>query len=243
MRDFFSCYTIDFETTGVDPTVAHPLEVALVSPSGDAVFNTLLQCEIPIPPETSAVHHICDEDLEGAPHWAIIKESLANFCAPSPENFLSGELCILVAHNAEYEQGILGTEFVPVDWICTYKCALRVWPDAPGHKNEVLRYWLKLGEDRGRCGDQHPHSALHDCQVTRLLLKELFKHATLEQLLEWSKLPAKLPRMPLGKHYNQTWDTIPYPYLKWLVGQADMRPDVKFCAKEEMERRYSTHQG
>jgi hypothetical protein len=25
-------------------------------------------------------------------------------------------------------------------WICTYKCALRVWPDLDGHSNQELRY-------------------------------------------------------------------------------------------------------
>src|SRR5262245_25865334 len=31
-----------------------------------------------------------------------------------------------------------------VPWLCTYKSALRAWPDAPRHSNSVLRYWLGI---------------------------------------------------------------------------------------------------
>lgn len=233
-------FTIDFETTGVDPKTCEPVEVAVFNPhNGVNNCSWFIKPSISIPPETSAVHHIIDADVSNAPAWHEVRSTLAhNFTVPP-----DGKLPILVAHNAEYEKTILlrnpegCSDFPPVIWVCTYKCALRVWPDAPGHKNEVLRYWLKLGSDRGRYARQQPHSALHDCRVTYAILTELLKHATIEQLVEWSELPAKLPRMPMGKHFGQTWDTVPGPYLQWCLAQADMREDVKFCAKEELERR------
>lgn len=231
-------YTIDFETTGVDPKTCEPVEVALFNPETHEL-SWFIKPKEPIPAETSAVHHIIDADVELAPVWPIARNGLAGILSTEPHC----KLPILVAHNAEYEKTILlknpegCSDFPPVIWICTYKCALRVWPNAPAHRNEVLRYWLELGTDRGRHADQHPHSALHDAKVTYLLLTELLKHATLEQLVEWSELPAKLPFMPMGKHYKQTWDTIPAPYLQWCMAQTDMREDVKFCAKEELERR------
>ena len=34
-------------------------------------------------------------------------------------------------------------------WICTWKCALRLWPSSPGFSNQVLRYWrMPEGLDR-----------------------------------------------------------------------------------------------
>lgn len=234
-------YTIDFETTGVDPKTCEPVEVAMFSP-GVEEFSWFIKPNNPIPAETSAVHHIVDSDVADSPAWYEVRSTLSHNLTTT-----SGKLPILVAHNAEYEKTILlkdvegSTGFPPVIWICTYKCALRVWPDAPAHRNEVLRYWLKLSSPApalGRLGSaQQPHSALHDCKVTYAILTELLKHATLEQLVEWSELPAKLPSMPMGKHYKQSWDTIPGPYLQWCISQTDMREDVKYCAKEELERR------
>jgi exodeoxyribonuclease X len=228
--DIHNCYAIDFETTDVDPKKCEPIEFACVHFTGG--FDLFIRPNNPIPPETSAIHHITDEDVANAPGWDIQKQLLIDFFTASPGSALP----ILVAHNAEYERTIIG-EFPPVLWVCTYKCALRIWPEAPGHKNEVLRYWLKLGTNRGRSNNQHPHSALHDCQVTFLILQELLKHATLEQLVEWTELPAKLPHMPMGKHYKQKWEEIPGPYLQWCINQQDMREDVKYCAREELQRR------
>lgn len=231
-------FTIDFETTGVDPKTCEPIELAIFHPQTHEI-SWFIKPENPIPPETSAVHHIIDSDVQLAPSWKIVRDGFAEMMRTDEGQ----RLPILVAHNAEYEKTILQRnpegcdDFPPVIWICTYKCALRVWPNAPGHKNEVLRYYLELGEDRGRYAHQQPHSALHDARVTYSLLTELLQHATIEQLVEWSELPAKLPFMPMGKHYKQTWDTVPAPYLIWCIKQADMREDVKYNAQEELNRR------
>ncbi len=230
-------FTIDFETTGVDSKTCHPVEVAVYGANTE--ISIFIKPPEPIPPETSAVHHIIDNDVMHSDDWMTVRGKLVEFFTTH-----AGEhLPILVAHNAEYEKNILlrkypdVEDFPPVLWICTYKCALRVWPNAPSHKNEVLRYWLELGDDRGRYATQQPHSALHDTRVTYLILQELLNHATLDELVEWTELPAKLPYMPMGKHFKQPWDTIPAQYLQWCCNQVDMREDVKFCAKEELERR------
>lgn len=233
-------YTIDFETTGVDPKLCEPVEVALYNPEVHEI-SWFIKPEKPIPPETSAVHHITDADVLLAPSWPIVRKGLAEMLTTEPDQ----KLPILVAHNAEYEKTIICKtvegcpDFPPVIWICTYKCALRIWPNAPAHKNEVLRYWLELGDDRGRFADQHPHSALHDARVTYLLLTKLLEHATIEQLVEWSELPAKLPYVPMGKHYKEPWASVPSQYLMWIVKTVDMREDVKYCAQEELNKRKS----
>lgn len=237
MNGLGRCNLLDFETTGVDTATAKPVEMAVLNAlNNSTVFNTLINPECPIPAETSAVHHITDEDVVDAPTWAVVKNDFAEYCKPGIDT--NPMLPILVAHNAEYEKGILG-DFVPVLWICTYKCALRIWPDAPNHKNETLRYHLKLGSSRGRIGHQQTHSAMHDCGVTRLLLLELLKHATLDQLIEWTDQPAQLPYIPLGKFYGKKWNdpVVDNGYLNWLIGTKDMREDVKHCARTELERR------
>lgn len=232
MTDLSKVYTIDFETTGVDPKTAHAVEVALF---GSTVsIESYIKPPVPIPAETSAIHHITDEDVANAETWESVKQDLSDFLTGQ-----AGEhLATLVAHNAQYEKDILGEGFTPVLWVCTYKCALRIWPDAPSHKNEVLRYWLELGNDRGRSAEvQRPHSAMHDAKVTYSLLQKMLELHTIEQLIEWTDEPAALPYMPMGKHFKQKWDTIPAPYLDWCVKTVDLREDVKACAKAELDRR------
>ncbi len=233
--DIQNVYAIDFETTGVDPKTCEPLEVAIYS-SLNYSMSQLIKPSGAIPAETSAIHHIVAEDVEFEASWSDVRA----FIQQELLKRSNGVVPVLVAHNADYEKAIISRgdiPFIPVQWICTYKCALRVWPDAPSHKNEVLRYWLKLGSNRGRKIIQTPHSALHDAIVTYLLFTELSGRATLEQLIEWTEEPANIPRVPMGKHFGQKWEEVPAPYLDWCVKQIDMRDDVKHAAKKELARR------
>lgn len=225
-------YTLDFETTNIDPKVAIPVEVSLrqMKPCG-MLYDTFIDPGIPIPVETSAIHHITDNDVRGSDTWPVVKQDLADILTAKPGKPLN----VLVAHNAKYEQGVLG-EFVPVLWVCTYKCAVRVWEHAPSYKNEVLRYWLKL-DNLGRAYHQQAHSAGHDTAVTEQIFQKLLEHTTLEQLIEWTDQPTLLRKMPFGKHFNQPWNEIPGGYLDWILKQTDMDVDVKYCAAEEVKRR------
>lgn len=217
----------DTETTGIDPKEAKIVEVALFNDYG-VTYNTLVNPLCPIPPETSAVHHICDADVEGLEGWEIVRPSLQSYMKTKG-------VTTLVAHNAEYDRTVLGPTF-DVAWICTYKCALRQWPDAPSHKNEVLRYWLGLG-DLGRQYAQGSHSALHDAKVTYLILEELLKHQPFEKLLQWSNEPKYFSKISFGKHAGKKWAEIDSGYLGWMTKQTDMDPDIKACAQRELDRR------
>jgi exodeoxyribonuclease X len=74
--------------------------------------STLVRPGIPVPPESSAVHHLIDEDLAGAP--------------PLMELFKDADA--YVAHNADFERSFLGPLLGDATWVCTYKAALRIWP-------------------------------------------------------------------------------------------------------------------
>jgi exodeoxyribonuclease X len=62
---------IDIETTGTDPEQDAVIEIASVDVLADGTIanrqSTLVRPGIPVPPEASAVHHLIDEDLAGAP--------------------------------------------------------------------------------------------------------------------------------------------------------------------------------
>lgn len=228
---------IDLESTSREPAEAHIVEWAaiVVTPEwfgegGAQEYGSLVRPPIPIPPETSAVHHIVDADVADAPTWDEEQQHLATL--------LGAAAVIAVAHNAEYERTILAKTALPsVRWLCTYKAALRVWPDCPSHSNECLRYFLGLGI--GRKGQHAAHSALHDARVTAQILGELLRAGTsIEDMLKWTTEPALLPRCPIGVWRGKKWDEVDYGFLDWIIYKArDMREDIKFCAKAEIERR------
>lgn len=233
---------VDLESTNREPKDAHIVEwaaVVIVPPwfSEEGLVQEhggLVKPPIPIPAETSAVHHIIDADVEGAPSWESEKDKLAVLLVPGGR--------IAVAHNAEYERALLAKEGLNivggvVPWLCTYKAALRVWPDAPGHGNECLRYFLGLGT--GRAGGQAPHSAMHDARVTAQILGELLRAGTsIADMLKWTTEPAMLPTCPIGVWRGKKWDEVDHGFLDWIIYKArDMREDIKFCAKAEIQRR------
>jgi exodeoxyribonuclease X len=222
---------IDFETTHREPTDAHIVEAAAVFVKDgrlDSSHSFLVKPPISIPPETSAVHHIIDQDVANALPWEQAQVALVN-ALQAPD-------VIAVAHNADFERTFIDP-LVQVPWICTYKGACRVFRDAPGHSNEVLRYYLGFGT--GRSAEQHPHSALHDALVTaQLLIAMLEKGTTVENLVAWQKHPAMIPFCPIGDYRGMRWENVPADFLEWICHKArNMRPDLIFCAGTELNRR------
>lgn len=111
---------------------------------------------------------------------------------------------------------------------------MHVWPDAPKHGNQVLRYWRGLALDPAFA--MPPHRAGPDAWVTAHLLRELLRLTTVEQMIAWSDQPRPIPTLPFGKHRGATWNEVPADYLQWMVGQ-DMDPDVLWHARAELGRR------
>lgn len=218
---------LDTETTGVDPKTCKIVEIALLNPYSDVSYCQLVNPGCAIPPEVSAIHHICDDDVVDEPSWEEVKVEVESLIEKHGIAFLA-------AHNADYDKAVVN--FIDTVWIDTYRCALRQWPDAPSHKNEVLKYWLGLG-DRGRKAKHAAHSALHDCGTTALILAELLKHNSVEQLIEWSNGPKMFTKIPFGKHAGKKWEDIDTGYLQWMCKQADMDKDFVACAAREIQRR------
>lgn len=229
---------IDLETTDREPEKAHIVEWAavIITPpwfgeGGIRSIGGMVKPPVAIPAETSAVHHITDEDVADAPHWLTVAGELFEV--------LAGEGTIAVAHNAAFERTMLTRELPALPnlrWLCTYKAACRVWPDAPGLSNEILRYHLGLGT--GRRGTQAPHSALHDARVTAQLLDELLQAGTsIADMLAWTEQPALLPTCPLGDWRGHKWADVEVGFLQWIIRKIQDRPDVVFCAQTELDRR------
>lgn len=233
MTQFFS--VVDLELTDREPSKAHVVEAAVVLCTPDQFVGSmtwLVKPPVSIPPETSAVHHIVDEDVALQQPWDVISQRVGAVMRVNPT-------AIMVAHNADCERAVLETLVPGHRWICTYKAAMRIWPNAPSFSNEGLRYYLKL-PDLGRKFHQRPHSAKHDAIVTsQILTRLLYEETTVDELVAWTNEPALHPRCPIGQYRNLPWDEVPTDFLQWILYKAyDMREDIKFCARKEMQRRF-----
>ena len=226
---------IDIETTGMAPP-AEIIEFGRVDvvSKGDAwhIERPMARLYRPIngiPPETMAVHHITETDFTAdTPVCSEDRLKLAIQGGSNPD--------VLVAHNCSFERMFIpDTVTSDLPWICTLKVALRIWPNAPGHSNQILRYWRGLNLDAALA--MPPHRAGPDAWVTAHLLTELLKEAAVETMIGWTAEPKCLPKVPFGKHRNSSWSDVPIDYLNWMVGQSDMDSDAIWCAQQELKRR------
>ena len=143
------------------------------------------------------------------------------------------DLVAFAAHNAAFDQQWLPPDLLGnLPLICTYKAAVHIWPEAPRHTNQVLRYWLNLDMDRSIA--DRAHRALPDAYVTAHLLREILKHASIEELICWTNEPVLLPRVPFGKHRGHKWTDVPPDYLQWILRQQDMNEDVAYTARHHL---------
>ena len=221
---------LDTETTGIKPEEgAKVLEVAAIilsneSGSWEALTNhwqSYVEFEGEIPPEARAVHHISPNDVKpGAPdcypYDVVIKEMLD----------AEEEGSCYAAHNAKFDSGFLPELTLP--WLCTHRCALHIYPDAPRYSNQVLRYFLGIEPDPKLIEGLAPHRALYDTAVTAgLLLDMLGKGYTPEQLIRMTSTPILQVTCKFGsKHFDQPWAEVPRSYMNWMLREGVRADDI-----------------
>lgn len=222
---------IDFETTGTDLPDAEVCEVGICDLNvdrGEVLKPFTWLCGVKsMPPQVRAVHHISLAECAGNAPFDPADMFAHAWGAPDA----------IAAHNAEFETKFFES---PVPVICTYKVALRVWPDAPAHNNGALRYWL---EDEGKIAPEHhltqpAHRAGPDAYVTAHILKALFDTGvTGKQMVAWTKEPRLLSKCPIGKFRDKPWSEVEGGFLGWMLRQPDMAEDLKWNAQREIQRR------
>lgn len=232
---------VDLETLGLAPpaTVCEAAAWDVYrNDDGEAAYRkhieTLVNPCAPIPPEMSAIHHITDRDVIGAPLWLGVHNALRSG-RPAPS--------VYVAHRAAFESQWI--EIPPnAYWICTWKVALVLWPDAPKHSNQALRYYLGLDLDKRLA--MPPHRAGPDGYVTASILIMALGRASIKDMVNWSIQPALLRTPGFGEHRDEKWADIPTDYLRWIINKSDMAKtnvDVYWCARNELTRRDKTVSG
>jgi exodeoxyribonuclease X len=226
---------VDLETNGLAPP-AEALELArcdLVKSEGaewvvGLPTAQLFGCRAPLDPAARAAHHLRPVDLETKPFFVATPDCVSGADA-------------VACHNLTFEQQWLGEAFADKPLICTYKAALRVWPDAPSHSNGALRYWL---EDQGLITPawsvtQPAHRAGPDAYVTAWILKALLETGVSgREMVQWAKEPRLLPTCPIGEKWRgKKWADVDGGFLDWMTKQQTMEPDLKWLARRELDRR------
>lgn len=219
---------LDLETTGKNPEEGDlPVEVAITwldDANGRTSFECLFNPGRPIPPEASAVHHITDGDVaEARP-------------LPQPDEWIAllASADYIVAHNAQFDRSFLPNLKRP--WICTWRVALHLWPAAPGHGLQVLRYFLDLKPVIP--SGVAPHRASYDVACCVALLQRCMEEKRKsnniwEWLVELTTKPVILERVSFGKHRGQKWADVPRDYLAWILSK-DFDEDVRHTARHHM---------
>ncbi|GBQ86510.1 DNA polymerase III subunit epsilon [Asaia krungthepensis NRIC 0535] len=172
---------IDLETTGAHPLSSEVIEFGAVDVFCDNdtwqigdVRTRLFRPSGPLTPETQAVHHLMDEDFTpDMPH--ATPEALSSLILgdPAPD--------MLVAHHIAFERHFLTDAMTGgLPWLCTLRASQKLWPEAPRHTNQILRYWLGLDLDRHLASPAH--RAGPDAYVTAHILMRQLALASPEEL-------------------------------------------------------------
>jgi exodeoxyribonuclease X len=221
---------VDTETTGVS-LQDQVVEIALVRVRNETLverYTSLVQPSIPIPASASEVHHIVDADVASAPRLAEIAGEIEEWI---------GDKSVLVAHNAGFDAG-----FLPFlsgrQWLCTMRLAKHIYPESPSHRNQFLRYALKLTVDTE---GQAAHRALGDALVTAALYvhlreraSELFGEMTAPMLAELADKPIAVKTINFGKaHFGKAVDTVPLDYVRWaLESMSNLDADMRLALQK-----------
>jgi len=219
---------VDTETSDLPERGGSMLELAwmvLSEPNWKimSAYETYIQYEGPIDPRAQASHHIKADCLK-AERGAIPREQAVGKLLHelSPDVYL-------VAHNSDFDRQFLSELANP--WICTYRVSKHIWPEAPGHSNQVLRYWLGVKPDLSmatRITHRSPHQALYDVATTVGILQKMLEHHSPVELHDITKGPNLLKTIGFGKHRGIEFKDIPIDYMRWLRGQPKLEPDLKF---------------
>lgn len=206
---------LDTETSGDGPT-DRVVELATVELPGWRTCSMIVDPEVPISVEARAVHHITDEEIAGAPKLRDLR--------PWSED------AVHAAHNMGFDARILLQSGAPLPdrRLCTWRCSMHLWPDAPSYKNQALRYWLNVrvpDEAWAEMRRLHPHRALYDAIVTAGILQKMLETHSVDDLVGLTSAPVLLKTIRFGVHRGKLWSEVPEGYLRWILRQGQKQSD------------------
>jgi DNA polymerase-3 subunit epsilon len=161
----------DTETTGLYPLASRLVEIGATrfDSGGEriAVFEQLINPEMPIPPEAQAVNHITDEMVRDQPTVEMV--------LPAFIDFLDGPDNLLVAHNAPFDVEFIGVDMLRLGMALprhmvfdTCLLAQAIMPGLRSYRLEALAVILGVASPQ-------QHRALSDAELTKDVLMTLLR--------------------------------------------------------------------
>jgi DNA polymerase-3 subunit epsilon len=218
----------DTETTGIRAGKDRITEIAAYDPIKDQTFCSLVNPECPIPAEVTAITHITDEMVKGAPLFKDVASRFLEFC--------SGDVVLIAHNNDSFDKPFLEAEFArsglqlpPFQYLDSLKWARKYRSDLPRHTLQSLREVYGIQANQA-------HRALDDVlvlhQVFSRMIDDLDLHTALKLLLE---APA-IVRMPFGKYAGKPLSEIPKDYVRWLSEQGALNKPENGALKEGFQK-------
>jgi len=166
---------LDTETTGVKPT-DDIVDIAIISTSGEILFEQLFKPARPIPPDTSAFNGISNKMVADAPDLQEFYSTLAELLADR----------VVVAYNVDFDRSMLSNAMKRrgLPWLETtrWTCAMEAYAayngEASWHRPGFR--WINLEKATARFGIPKPtHRARADAEACRAVVHAMAK-VTLE---------------------------------------------------------------
>ncbi|MFV0382387.1 exonuclease domain-containing protein [Paracoccus sp. (in: a-proteobacteria)] len=155
-----TCVVFDTETTGLEPSdrivQIAGIRVARGRLTGER-FETLVNPGRPIPPASTAIHHITDEMVRDAPHMTAALTAFQHFT----------EDTVLIAHNAPFDMGMLRSvapetgAYFDNRILDTVSLSAMVWGGSVPHTLDALTQRLGI-----EIPPEHRHTAMGDTIAT-----------------------------------------------------------------------------
>ena len=228
-EEIFIC--LDCETTGLEPSKDRIIELAIIRFCGDEIldqFDTLIDPGVPIPPSSTAIHHIVDAMVAGKPKIEEVLPRIRAFAGTST----------VIGHGIPFDLGILHHEseraqqeslWKTLPFIDTLRLA-RLYGESAENSLDKLRQHFNIQNEGA-------HRALSDVVVNMQVFRKLIQRfQTIQEIHKALGRPIQMRRMPLGKHKGRPFQELPLPYLQWAAHQ-NFDEDLLFSLRSELNRR------
>ena len=194
----------DLETTGLVNTKDEIIEIGAVKftvavennkvvPKLISEFNTLVNPNMMIPKDATAVNKITDEMVRDAPPVGECLKKFTAFC---------GQGSILLAHNANFDASFLrvayakNPQLVPVNPVIdSLVMARTILPELANHKlGYMAGLFMKRGEFTMQIDPAKMHRAVYDCEMLMEVFGALLRRRFKEKDWEMANIMASLAK-------------------------------------------------
>ncbi|MDJ0837525.1 MAG: 3'-5' exonuclease [Acidobacteriota bacterium] len=185
----------DLETTGLE---ADCKIVQIAMTRGERIYTSLVNPGIPIPPETTAIHRITDDQVADKPFFADIVDDVLEFITDSVLSGFNVRKFDIPVLRREVEA--VGRTFPALPVLDMFELNQKMNP-----RSLAWFYEHYTGEPMDAA---EAHDAVYDCIATRKGFLGMFeKHPDLPTELEELSLFAEPDRIPIGASTWLVWTT------------------------------------